>query len=189
MTMSSHQAQLYYSLLSYNMSLIRRMSMFYHIIHSYHTVRSYTEFQSSCNSIRIIFVCTQLRLCMQDPEATPLLSDVANALVEDAPLPLGTGSNVMMFDLDEDNKAKANVVVHGIIVSLAGGTLDGWLIEEGNVSMCMSSIEPGAKFVLLYEGNDDDDPPVVRLGDAMKSITKWPMETLKAIPEEPQQAS
>ena len=93
-----------------------------------------------------------------------------------------------MFDLDKDNKAKANVVAHGIIVSLAGGTLHGRLIEEGNVSVCMSSIESGAESVLLYEGNNDDDPLMVRLGDAMKSITKWPMEALKAIPEEPQQA-
>jgi hypothetical protein len=38
-----------------------------------------------------------------------------------------------MFDLDDDNKAKANVVAHDIIVSLAGGTLRGRLIEEGNV--------------------------------------------------------
>ena len=41
--------------------------------------------------------------------------------------------------------------------------------------------------MLLYEGNNDDDPSMVRLDDALKSITKWPMEALKAIPEEPQQ--
>jgi hypothetical protein len=48
----------------------------------------------------------------------------------------------------------------------------------------MTSIEPGAESVLLYEGNNDDDPTMVRLGDALKSTTKWPMEALKAISEE-----
>jgi hypothetical protein len=105
-------------------------------------------------------------------------------LIENAPLPLAIGSNVKMLDLDEDNKAK---VVHDIIVSLAGGTLYGQIIEEGNVSLCVFSIESGAESVLLYEGNNDDDPPMVRLGDAPKSITKWPIEALQAIPPEPQQ--
>jgi hypothetical protein len=41
--------------------------------------------------------------------------------------------------------------------------------------------------VLLYECNNDDDPLMVRLGDTLKSITKWPMEALQAIPEELQQ--
>jgi hypothetical protein len=100
---------------------------------------------------------------------------------------LGTGSNVKMLDLDDENRAKANVVAHGIIVSLAGGTLHGRLIEEGNTSVCVSSIEPGVESVLLYEGNDDDDPPMVRLGDALKSVTKWPMEALQAIPDAPVQ--
>jgi hypothetical protein len=51
----------------------------------------------------------------------------------------------------------------------------------------MFSIEPGAESVLLYKGNNnDDDPLIVRLRDALKSITKWPMEALQAIPEEPQ---
>jgi hypothetical protein len=54
---------------------------------------------------------------------------------EDAPLPFVTWSNVKMFDLDEENKAKANIMAHGIIVSLVGGTLHGRLIEEGNVSV------------------------------------------------------
>jgi hypothetical protein len=92
-----------------------------------------------------------------------------------------------MLDLDKNNKAKANVVAHDIIVSLAGGTLHGQIIEEGNVSMCVSSMDPGAESVLFYEDNNDDDPPMVRLGDALKSITKWPMETLQAIPLELQQ--
>ena len=119
----------------------------------------------------------------------PLLLEATRKLVEDAPWPLATGSNFKMFDLDEDNKAKANVVARGIVVSLAGGTLHGILIEEGNVSVRVSSIEPRTEFVLLYEGNnDDDDPPMVRLGDALKSITKWPMEALQAILEKPQQA-
>jgi hypothetical protein len=51
----------------------------------------------------------------------------------------------------------------------------------------MSSIEPEADSVLRYEGNNDNDPPMVRLGDGLKSIIKWPMEALQAIPPEPQQ--
>jgi hypothetical protein len=123
---------------------------------------------------------------MHAPETTSILLEAATKLVEDALLSLATWSNVKMFDLDEDNKAKANVVAHGIIVSRAGGTLCGRLIEEGNVSVCMFSIEPGAESVLLYKGNNNDDPSMVRLRDALKSITKWPMEALQAIPEEPQ---
>ena len=80
-------------------------------------------------------------------------------------------------------------MAYGIIISFAGGTLHGRLIEEGNISVCVSSIEPEAESVLLYEGNDDDDPPMVHLGDAMTSITKWPMEALKVISEELQHAS
>jgi hypothetical protein len=95
-----------------------------------------------------------------------------------APLSFATWSNVKMLDLDEENKAKANVVAHGIIVSLAGGTLHGRLIEEGNVSVCVSSIQSRAESVLLYEGNNDDDPLMVRLGDALKSVTKRPMKAL-----------
>jgi len=109
-------------------------------------------------------------------------------VVPNAPLPLAIGSNVNMLHLDDDNRAKANVVAHDIIVSLVGGTLHGHLIEEGNASVCVSSIEPGAKSVLLYEGNNDDDPPMVRLGDALKSVTKWPIEALQAIPDAPVQA-
>ena len=45
-------------------------------------------------------------------------------LVEDAPLSLATRSNVKMFDLDEDNKAKANVVAHSIIVQEGHSTGD-----------------------------------------------------------------
>ena len=44
--------------------------------------------------------------------------------------------------------------------------------------MWISSIKSGAQSVLLYEGNNDDDPPMVRLGDALKSITKWLIEAL-----------
>jgi hypothetical protein len=68
------------------------------------------------------------------------LLEAATKLVEDAPLQLATWSNVKMFDLDEDNKAKANVVAHGIIVSLVEDTLHGRLIEEGNISLCVFSI-------------------------------------------------
>ena len=74
-----------------------------------------------------------------------------------------------------------------IVVNLAGGTLHGRLIEEGNASVCVFSIEPRTEFVLLYEGNNDDDPPMVRLGDGLKSVTKWPMDALQAIPDQPVQ--
>ena len=40
-------------------------------------------------------------------------------------------------------------MAHGIIVSLAGGTLHGRLIEKGNVSMYVSSIETGAITLLM----------------------------------------
>jgi hypothetical protein len=124
---------------------------------------------------------------MQAPKAAPLLLEAATKLVKDAPLTLAMRSNVKMFDLDEDNKANANVMAHGIIVSLAGGALYMRLIEEGNVSVYVSPIELRAKS-MLYEGNNDDDPLMVRLGDALKSITKWLIKALQAIPEEPQQA-
>ena len=114
-----------------------------------------------------------------------MLLEVVPKLMEDAPLSLATGSKVKMFDLDEDNKAKANVMAHGVIVSLAGGTLHVQLIEEGNIFVNVFSIEPGVEYVLLYECNNNNDPPMVRLGNAPKSITKWPMEARKAIPEEP----
>ena len=113
----------------------------------------------------------------------------ATKLIEDAPLSLATGSNVKLLDLDEDNKAKANVVARGIVVSLAGGTFHERVIEEGNASVCISLIEPRAESVLLYEGNDSDNSPMVHLGNSLKSITKWPVEALQAVPAEPQQAS
>ena len=131
-----------------------------------------------------LLMCTQT----QKSEPAPPLLEASMNVVEDAPLALATGSNVKMLDLDDDNKAKANVVAYGVIVSLAGGMFHGRLIKEGNASVCVSSIEPGTEYVLLYEGNNDDDPPMVRLGDALKSVTKWPMEALQAIPDQPVQA-
>jgi hypothetical protein len=50
----------------------------------------------------------------------------------------------------------------------------------------MFSIEPEAESVLLYKGNNIDDPSMVRLRDALKSITKWPIKALYTILEEPQ---
>jgi hypothetical protein len=47
--------------------------------------------------------------------------------------------------------------------------------------MCVFSIEQGVKSVLLYEGNNADDPPMLRLDDALKSITKWHIEALHVI--------
>ena len=108
----------------------------------------------------------------------------APKLLGKTPSPLATRSKVKMFDFDEDNNAKANVVAHGVIVSLEEDTLHGRLIEEGNVYVSVLSIELGAESVLLYEGNNDDDPPMVRLDNALKSTTEWPMEALKAILDE-----
>jgi len=86
----------------------------------------------------------------------------------------------MVMDLDDDMKATANVVAEGAIVSLAGGMLHGRIIEEGNASITILSIVQGFEVVLLYESNNSDDPPMVRLGDALNSVTKWPLEALKA---------
>jgi hypothetical protein len=36
--------------------------------------------------------------------------------------------------------------------------------------------------MLLYEGNNNDDSPMVRVGDALNSTIKWPIEAF--IPEE-----
>ena len=106
---------------------------------------------------------------MEAPKAAPILLESDTKLVEDAPLSLATGPNVKLLDLDEEHKAKANVVARDIVVSLVGCTLYGRVIE-GNASVCISSIEPGAESVLLYEGNNDVDPPMVRLDDALKFI-------------------
>ena len=74
---------------------------------------------------------------------------------------MATESKVKIFNLDEDNKAKANVVAHGVIVSLVGGTLHGQLIEEGNIFVSVSSVEPELESILLYQGNNDDNPLMV----------------------------
>ena len=66
----------------------------------------------------------------QVPEAAPLVLEAALKLLEETPSPLATGSNIKMFDLDEDNKAKTNVVAHGVIVNLARGTLHGGLLRR-----------------------------------------------------------
>lgn len=117
----------------------------------------------------------------QAPKVDLLLLEVGSKLLEDSPLPMATRSKVKMFDLDEDNKTKTNFVVHVVIVSLAWSTLHGQLIEEGNIYVSVSPIEPRAESMLLYKGNNDDDPLMVCLDNALKSITKWLTETLKAI--------
>ena len=111
--------------------------------------------------------------CMQEPKAVPKVVDAT-------PTALAIGSKVTIMDLDDEMKATANVVAHGVIVSLAGGMLHGRIIEEGNASITISSIVEGSEAVFLYEGNNSDDPPMVRLGDALNSVTKWPLEALKA---------
>jgi hypothetical protein len=44
----------------------------------------------------------------------------------------------------------------------------------------ISSVVPGSEMLYLFEPNNDDDPPMQRLGDALNSITKWPVAALKA---------
>ena len=46
----------------------------------------------------------------QELEPAPPLLEASMNVVEDTPLPLATGSNVNMLDLDDENRAKANVV-------------------------------------------------------------------------------
>jgi len=100
-------------------------------------------------------------------------------VVEIAPTTLATGSKVTIMDFNKEFKAIATVVAHGVIVSLTRGLMHGRLIEEGNASVMISSIVPGSEAVFLFEGNNDDDPPMVRLEDALNSVTKWPVDALK----------
>ena len=94
-------------------------------------------------------------------------------VVEAAPAALA------IMDFDTEFKSTTTVVAHGVIVSLAGGMMHGRMIEEGNASVMISSIVPGSKAMFLFEGNNDDDPPMVRLGDALNSVTKWLIHALK----------
>ena len=101
-------------------------------------------------------------------------------VVEVASVALATGSKVEIMDFDAEFKSTATVVAHGVIVSLAGGMMHDCMIEEGNASVMISSIVPGSEAVLLFEGNNNDDPPMVRLGDTLNFVTKWPVHALKA---------
>ena len=101
-------------------------------------------------------------------------------VVEAAPVALATGSKVAIMDFNTKFKSTAIVVAPGVIVSLAGGIMHGRMIEEGNVSIMISSILPGSEAVFLFKGNNDDDPPMVCLGDALNSVTKYPVHALKA---------
>jgi hypothetical protein len=111
--------------------------------------------------------------------STPALATGSKMAEVSTPV-LAIGSKVTIFDFDEEMKATGTAVGHGVIVSLAGGTLHGRIIEEGNVSVAISSIVPGSERVWLYEANNDNEPPMVRLGDALNSMTKWPLEAVKA---------
>ena len=71
----------------------------------------------------------------QAPEAAPLVLEATPKLLKETPSSLARGSNVKMFDLDKDKKAKTNMVAHGVMVSVARDTLHGQLIEEGNASV------------------------------------------------------
>ena len=101
-------------------------------------------------------------------------------VVEAAPVALAIGSKVAIMDFDAEFKSTMTVVAHGVIVSLAGGMMHDRMIEEGNASVMISSIVPRSEAVFLFEGNNNDDPPMVRLGDALNSVTKWLVHALKA---------
>lgn len=93
---------------------------------------------------------------------------------------LAPQSKVAVMDFDDNNEPTDKVVAHGSIVSLAGGTMHGRMIEEDNASVMISSVVPGSETLYLFEPNNDNDPPMQRLGDALNSITKWPVAALKA---------
>lgn len=98
--------------------------------------------------------------------------------IKESPMPLAIGTKVKVFDVDDHRKTKG-ILAYGVIVNLAGATLHGRVIEEGNVSMTINSIVSGSEVALLYEANNNDDPlDVVHLRDALNSVTKWPMEAL-----------
>lgn len=101
-------------------------------------------------------------------------------VVEAAPAALAPQSKVKVMDFDELLKPKDTVVAHGVIISLAGGTLHCRLIEEGMASVMITAVEPGSEEIGLYEPNETDDPVVDRLGGALNSITKWPVAALEA---------
>jgi hypothetical protein len=107
-------------------------------------------------------------------------ADTVEPVVEAAPAALAPLSKVQILDFDDDLKPKDTVVAHGSIVSLAGGTLHCRLIEEGMASVMITAIEPGSEALYLYEPNMNDDPVVDLLGQAVNTITKWPISALKA---------
>jgi hypothetical protein len=75
---------------------------------------------------------------------------------------------------------EGNEVAHAVIVNVARATLHGRLIEKDNVFVIIISIVPGLEGTLLYEANNNDDPPMEYLSQALKSKTKWPLEALSA---------
>jgi len=70
-------------------------------------------------------------------------------------------SKVKVFDSDEDDNSKRKVLAYGVIVNLAGSMFHGQIIEKGNLSISITSIVTGVENCLLYEGNNNDDPPIV----------------------------
>ena len=98
--------------------------------------------------------------------------------MEAASAALATGLKVAIMDFDTEFKSIATVVAHVVIVSLVI-MMHGHMIEEGNAFVMISSIVPGSEAVFLFKGNNDDDPPMVRLGDALNFVTKWPIHALK----------
>ena len=55
-------------------------------------------------------------------------------------------------------KATTKVVGYGVIVGLAQRTPNGRIIEEGTVSVTISSVVSGLDKVLLYEASNSDNP-------------------------------
>jgi len=88
-----------------------------------------------------------------------------------------------VFEVDDNKKDEENVNAHAFVVNVVGGTLHMRLIEEGNVSISITSTVPGLEDIVLYEANNNDSLPLAKLSDALKSVTKWTIEILAALKE------
>jgi hypothetical protein len=84
------------------------------------------------------------------------------------------------MDFDDHLKPKDTVVAHGVIMSVAGGTLHCRLIKDGMASVMITAVEPRSEEIGLYELNKNDNPVLDRFGAALNSITKWPVAALEA---------
>lgn len=50
--------------------------------------------------------------------------------------------------------------------------------------MYISSYSSKNENIVVVRGHNNDDLPMLRLGDALNNTTKWPMEVLKATSDE-----